>query len=89
MAISRSMGVDRLEVKTELKELLPIRSRKRRISGWNRMTRTKIPSSITRLSRKLVAVRRKALESHRASSKITMPRRTRPELVLRSIHSSL
>ena len=51
------------------------------------MTSTKKPHSTSLFSRKLVAVRCMAEDTHMENIKIRMPRSTRPELVLRSIHS--
>ena len=57
MALSRSWDeAGRWLLNTLASFPLPIRSRARRISGWNRMTSTRMPHSTTRFSSQLVAV---------------------------------
>ena len=53
------------------------------------MTRAKMPHSTALFSRKLVAISWNLEDSHMATSSSPTPRSTRPELLLRTIHSSL
>ena len=89
MALSMSIAAPWLGAKEKPRRLLPTRSKNRRISGWNRITSTRIPHSTRRFSRKVVAVSRMAEDRPMARIRIIIPRRTRPELVFRSIHSIL
>ena len=84
MALSKSWGeAGRWLLNTLVSFPLPIRSRARRISGWNRMTSTRIPHSTTRFSSQLVAVSWMAEASHMVRISTMIPFSTRPELVFR------